>query len=77
MSYLNNELYLQILHIEENTTKDYRNTDTGCGEAGLPHPAKGEHTMNDKQLHDVLAGVALILTLVTTFVVCGFLEAIL
>lgn len=33
--------------------------------------------MNDKQLHDVLAGVALILTLVTTFVVCGFLEAIL
>lgn len=38
---------------------------------------KGEHTMNDKQLHDVLAGVALILTLVTTFVVCGFMEAVL
>lgn len=38
---------------------------------------KGEHNMNDKRLHDVLAGVALILTLVTTFVVCGFLEAIL
>ena len=38
---------------------------------------KKGYTMNDKQLHDVLAGVALILTLVTTFVVCGFLEAIL
>ena len=38
---------------------------------------KKGHTMNYKQLHDVLAGVALILTLVTTFVVCGFLEAVL
>ena len=65
MSYLNNELYLQIL----------RTRDT----VGLTHhvPQEREDTMNDKQLHDVLAGVALILTLVTTFVVCGFLEAVL
>ena len=51
------------------------NSGTPCGK-GKASRKKG-HTMNDKQLHDVLAGVALILTLVTTFVVCGFLEAVL
>lgn len=54
------------------------NKDAGRGGADLPRPMKGERTMRDyKRLHDILAGIALILTLVTTFVVCGFLEAIL
>lgn len=51
------------------------NSGTSCGKGKASH--KKGYTMNDKQLHDALAGVALILTLVTTFVVCGFLEAIL
>ena len=52
------------------------NEQRGALRKGKASRKKG-HTMNDKQLHDVLAGVALILTLVTTFVVCGFLEAVL
>lgn len=49
------------------------NSGTPCGKSRASR--KKGHTMNYKQLHDVLAGVALILTLITTFVVCGFLEA--
>ena len=57
------------------TGKNKQRRGTPCGK-GKASRKKG-HTMNYKQLHDVLAGVALILTLVTTFVVCGFLEAVL
>ena len=48
---------------------------TPCGK-GKASREKG-HTMDYKKIHDVLAGILFILTLVTFFVVCGFLEAML